>query len=65
MPWCESCSRFLNPPTLTAAGACPTCGTVLAEPPTAPWHFKLLVGAAGVYLAFRFLQGIAWVVHQL
>jgi hypothetical protein len=65
VPWCEDCSRYLTPPTLTKAGECPTCGTVLAAPPRAPWHFKLLVGAAGIYLSFRFVQMIAWVVHRL
>ncbi len=26
MPWCTSCDRFLTPPSVTAGGACPTCG---------------------------------------
>ncbi len=26
MPWCTNCDRFLTPPTVTAVGACPTCG---------------------------------------
>jgi hypothetical protein len=35
MPWCETCSRFLNPNTLRPDGTCPTCGRQVAEP-TAP-----------------------------
>jgi nitroreductase len=26
VPWCERCSRFLNPNTVTTDGSCPTCG---------------------------------------
>ncbi len=34
MPWCEPCSRFLSPATVTADGRCPTCGRPVA--PSAP-----------------------------
>lgn len=68
MPWCETCSRFFNPPSLADGGACPSCGRVLAggvgesaaaEP--LPWHFKVLLAAVVVYLAVRAWQGVAWV----
>ncbi|MGH9190815.1 MAG: hypothetical protein ACRD0Q_12480 [Acidimicrobiales bacterium] len=37
-----------------------------AEPSTpTPWHFKLLVVALAVYLAWRGVQGIGWVVAHL
>ena len=68
MPWCEGCSRYLTPPTVHRDGTCPTCGRCLiatADQPRAPWHFKLLVTAAGAYLALRALQGIAWLVRQV
>jgi predicted RNA-binding Zn-ribbon protein involved in translation (DUF1610 family) len=26
MPWCETCSRFLNPNSLATDGTCPWCG---------------------------------------
>jgi hypothetical protein len=26
VPWCETCDRFLSPPTVTRDGTCPTCG---------------------------------------
>ena len=65
MPWCETCDRFLNPPSLTTEGACPTCGRVLAEPAKAPWHFKLLLLALVLYLGFRGWQGIAWLADRL
>jgi len=35
MPWCETCSRFLNPNTLHPDGTCPTCGRQVADPPPA------------------------------
>lgn len=74
MPWCEGCSRFLTPTTLGQGGECPTCGRVVAEPedagateeaPEVPWHFKLLVVATALYLGWRAVQGIAWLVHRL
>jgi hypothetical protein len=62
VPWCEDCARFWNPNTLSAQGECPTCGRRIAEPGSgeldakAPWHFKVLVASAGIYLLWRFLQ---------
>ena len=50
-------------------GSCPTCGRVLAEPaaevdePRAPWHFKLMVLAVCVYLGWRLIQLITWIVR--
>ncbi len=32
MPWCETCSKFWTPSSMTPEGACPTCGRVLAAP---------------------------------
>jgi hypothetical protein len=78
VPWCPDCDRFYNPNSLTAVGACPTCGRDLgadASPPQeklrkfsdepAPWHFKVVVACASVYLGFRFFQGIFWAAHHL
>ncbi len=65
MPWCDDCARFWNPNSMGTGGECPSCGRVIAAPPKAPWHFKLLVGAASVYLLWRFVQGVAWVVGRL
>lgn len=69
MPWCETCSRFLNPNTLRPDGTCPSCGRPVAEPRTnqataekAPWHFKLLVAAVVIYLVWRVLQLGGWLV---
>jgi hypothetical protein len=68
VPWCEDCSRFLNPNTLHEDGSCPTCGTKVAEPAPeseavsekAPWHFKLLVAVTVIYLGWRLIQMAAW-----
>ena len=77
MPWCETCSRFLNPNTLEPDGSCPTCGRVIAAPADrpaavpgadgqgevrAPWHFKLLLVALVVYLGWRLVQMVGWIV---
>ncbi|HEY7072233.1 MAG TPA: hypothetical protein VH479_19045 [Acidimicrobiales bacterium] len=80
MPWCETCSRFLNPNTLEPDGSCPTCGRVVAEPAPedaatgtgdtevkkkAPWHFKILLAFIVVYLVFRFIQIGTWIFDWL
>lgn len=65
MPWCETCNRFWSPPSMTSGGACPNCGRVIAEPPTTPWHFKLLLLAVVLYLGFRAVQGVDWLVDKL
>lgn len=67
MPWCETCSRFFTPPSMKADGSCPSCGRVLADPatdaaPKAPWHFKLLVAAVAMYLLWRIVQMVGWLV---
>ena len=71
MPWCDSCSRFLNPNSLHVDGSCPTCGRHVAdpdelvpatEPERAPWHFKLLIAVVVIYLTWRVIQMITWVV---
>jgi hypothetical protein len=67
MPWCEECSKYWAPSTMTADGRCPTCGRELEAPQGrddeaedadegAPWHFKLLIAALVVYLVWRFYQ---------
>ena len=65
MPWCEDCSRFWSPPSLSDRGECPTCGRVIAAPPRAPWHFKVMLVGLVVYLGFRAYQGVVWVVHHV
>lgn len=75
MPWCETCDRFYNPNTLLADGTCPTCGRAVAQQAStadderngggAPWHFKVLLVVTAVYLGYRLLQGLFWMVHHL
>ena len=72
MPWCETCSRFLNPNSLGPDGSCPSCERVIAEPRApgaeeeevqkAPWHFKLLLVLVVAYLAWRTVQIIGWIL---
>jgi hypothetical protein len=73
MPWCDPCARFYNPNTLRPDGACPSCGRLLAPPrkagrggkvsrARAPWHFWLLVAVASLYLGWRAVQGVVWLV---
>ncbi len=36
-----------------------------AAPPKAPWHFKVMLVALFVYLAWRGVQGLGWLVSHL
>ena len=62
----------MNPNTLEADGTCPECGRMVEPPKTgtafaaerdkAPWHFKLIPAITVIYLTWRFIQLITWVV---
>jgi hypothetical protein len=64
MPWCEDCAKFWNPNSMPPDGSCPTCGRMIAEPPSTrvPWHFWLLLAALVLYLGWRLVQGFQWLV---
>jgi hypothetical protein len=69
VPWCDDCSKFWTPTSLASDGSCPSCGRRVATAeaaaeatPKAPWHFKLMVAAVIVYLAYRLVQMIGWVL---
>ncbi|HEX9992253.1 MAG TPA: hypothetical protein VGB14_04930 [Acidimicrobiales bacterium] len=76
MPWCDGCDRYYTPPSVRPDGTCPHCGRALARPggggadrppvaTRAPWHFWLMVAAVAVYLGWRLVQGLAWMVDHL
>jgi hypothetical protein len=71
VPWCDACSRYYNPNTLPPEGTCPNCGQAVAggagsaTPARAPWHFWLFVAAAVVYLGWRLVQGVAWLIDHV
>jgi hypothetical protein len=65
MPWCDTCSKFWNPPSMGKGGQCPSCGKVIAAPKKAPWHFMVLLGGIAVYLGYRAYQGVEWLAHHL
>ena len=75
VPWCVSCNKFLTPPTVREDGSCPRCGNTVERglipgmtrpadeaAPTVPWHLKLLGLALALYLGWRFLQMLSWVL---
>jgi hypothetical protein len=77
VPWCVHCNRFLTPSTVRPDATCPKCGTVVErglipgmtrpadeERVGVPWHLKLLMVAAVLYLGFRAMQGIEWILHH-
>lgn len=65
MPFCTGCDRFYNPNTLDGAGDCPEGHHVAdpaaaVEPPTVPWHFKVMLVLLVAYLGWRFIQVLGW-----
>lgn len=69
VPWCETCSRFYNPNSIAPDGTCVKCGDHIADPPSpddeqtkVPWHFWILVVALVIYLGWRAVQMIGWLL---
>jgi len=67
VPWCDTCSRFYNPNSLAPDGTCVKCGAQIGDPAElvenkVPWHFWLLVIALVVYLGWRLIQLIQWLL---
>ena len=71
MPWCATCDRFLSPSTVRTDGSCPTCGNAVDAGAAnrrrrrLPWHVILLLLVFAIYLGYRLIQGISWLVDQL
>jgi hypothetical protein len=71
---CPSCGRIVDPGRARAAptAAAPTTHTPATspapddeKPEPLPWHFKLLLAALAIYLAYRAFQGIEWLLTHL
>ena len=63
MPWCEECSKYWTPNSMTDEGNCPRCDAFIADSveesdddEKTPWHFKLLVAGVVIYLAWRLID---------
>jgi hypothetical protein len=66
MPWCEDCSAYWRAAELAEDDACPTCGRALdTTPAKSPWHFKLLMVSLTIYLGYRAVQGVAWLINRM
>jgi hypothetical protein len=66
--WCGQCDRDFDIGLLGEDGGCPVCGQWLAKPSrggSVPWHFWVVAAGAVLYLGWRALQGIIWVVQQI
>jgi predicted RNA-binding Zn-ribbon protein involved in translation (DUF1610 family) len=80
VPWCVQCDRYLSPNTVRPDGTCPSCGREVDtsridadrlvseegdEHYRAPWHFWLMIAAAVIYLGWRLVQGIWWLIGHV
>jgi hypothetical protein len=65
---CPSCGRVVDPGRAHPPGAGPTSAEVETDAdddenlPPIPWHLWLLAAALAVYLGYRAMQGIEWLV---
>jgi len=72
MPWCDPCDRYMTPTSLDERGCCRVCGseaehhrdepTAAPGRPTIPWHFWVLVASLVMYLGWRLIQALGWLV---
>lgn len=42
----------------------PAPGEQEGDDPKAPWHFKLMIVALAIYLGWRGVQGVEWVINR-
>lgn len=64
---CPSCGRVVDPGHAHVATPTPTTPTAAGEDeeeelPPIPWHLWLLAAALAVYLGYRAMQGIEWLL---
>jgi hypothetical protein len=72
---CPTCGRAVDPAhaaTTATTTPAPAAGTTTSQPSTGdekpeplPWHFKLLLAALAIYLAYRAFQGVEWLIAHL
>ena len=62
---CPSCGRVVDPGHAHTVEAKPTDADDDEDLPPIPWHLWLLAGALAVYLGYRAMQGIEWLVGVL
>ena len=66
MATCTDCDHYWSAEELGEGDTCPTCGRALdTTPAKTPWHFKLLILSITIYLSWRAVQGVVWVVHKI
>ena len=66
---CPRCGTAVDPGRARAASTAPDGAASAAdgdefELDPFPWHLKLLAGAVALYLGWRAVQGIEWVVQR-
>ena len=57
-PFCEQVIDYQRSARFTAAAQ---RGEELEDDVPVPWHLKLLMAAAAIYLGWRAVQGVEWV----
>lgn len=61
---CPSCGREIQPPSTISPSAPGTTSTVADDEVKAPWHFWLMIAGVVIYLGWRLIEGIVWLVRS-
>jgi hypothetical protein len=63
---CPSCGRVVDAGRARAASITPAPDAVDEDEdlPPIPWHLWLLAGALAIYLGYRAMQGIEWLLAR-
>ncbi len=73
MAWCEQCAEPVDDASTVrdeqGVEHCPNCQSAVApgedaDPPKAPWHFKVLAVGTAIYLVYRLIWFIFWLSHH-
>ncbi len=59
---CPSCGRVVEAGRAHAAGVVPDPVGEEEDLPPIPWHLWLLAAALAIYLGYRAMQGIEWLL---
>ncbi len=65
---CPACGRTVADPAADLPehdGPVPPAGEEPEEHPRVPWHFWVLLVAAALYLGWRAIEGVGWLIDRI
>ncbi len=62
---CPTCGRVIAAPVASATGGNGAPTDEERAVPRAPWHFRLMLVALTIYLSWRLVQGVQWLIAHV